>query len=98
MPIVETCGVCGLDLHFVPGSKEGSGRYFHIFSSDKVGYYKFIHLPVPALEDPSLTDGSEVPREGFCCIGGERLGRKVGPRASVMPENLPSMKIGCFLL
>lgn len=51
MPVVETCGVCGLDLHFVPGFKDGRGEYLHVFTSEKVGWYKSIHLPVPVLQD-----------------------------------------------
>ena len=84
--ISEKCLLCGMDLMLASSQNTDKGRYYHLFSS---GYnhenYKFIHLPVSALEDPSLTDGSEVLREGFCCIGGERLGLKIEPRASVAP-------------
>lgn len=86
--ICEKCLICGMDLMWVPSDRPDKGDYYHLFSS---GYnhenYKFIHRPVPCLEDPSLTDGSGVPRGVSCCIGEERLGLKVEPRASVAPES-----------
>ena len=86
--IREKCLICGMDLMWVPSDKSDyKGDYYHIFSTDyNLKHYNYLHRPVPALEDPSLIDGSEVPREGSCRIGGERLGLKVESRASVATE------------
>ena len=85
--ICEKCLICGMELMWVPSDRPDKGDYYHIFSTDyNSKHYNYLHRPVPALEDPSLTDGSEVPREGFCCIGEERSGLKVEPRASVAPK------------
>ena len=85
--IREKCLICGMKLMWVPSDRPDKGDYYHIFSIDyNSKHYNYLHRPVPALEDPSLIDGSEVPREGSCRIGGERLGLKVDPRASVAPE------------
>lgn len=96
MPIVETCAECGLDLHFVPGFKNGTGEYFHVFTSEKAGWYKRIHVPVPVIKDPINTDEFEVyrntsaPDETFNSSG------KVEPRASVMPSHLSPLKTLVF--
>lgn len=100
MPMVETCAVCGLDLFWVQMDVKTSkfrkgdetGDYYHIFDSKKAGKYKFIHLPVPQLEDPSIQGDSDLIREAIESSNDFNSRGKVEPRASVMPENLPSIK------
>ena len=87
MPVVETCAVCGLELDFFPQYKGGKGEYFHRFSSKNPGKYKFIHLAVPQLEDPSLTDGSDLSREDSREGTTFNTGGKVEPRASITPKD-----------
>ena len=92
--IREKCLICGMDLMWVPSDRPDKGDYYHIFSTDyNLKHYNYLHRPVPALEDPSLIDGSEVPREGSCRIGGERSGLKVEPRASVAPKDGMSYRV-----
>lgn len=68
MSVVETCAVCGLDLHFVPGFKNGQGEYFHVFTQEKAGWYKRLHVPVPVLQDDLFEGEKEeayVPAQGW---------------------------------
>lgn len=68
MPVVETCAVCGLDLKFISGFKNGKGEYFHVFTSEKAGWYKSIHLPVPVLQSDlfeGLKEEVYVPAQGW---------------------------------
>jgi hypothetical protein len=86
MSVVETCAVCGLELDFFPQYKGGKGEYFHRFSSKNPGKYKFIHLAVPQLEDPSITEDVGLYRNTFAPDETFNTGGKVEPRASVAPE------------
>lgn len=68
MPVVEKCLVCGLDLFWFPNDRPEKGLYFHQFKADASGSfdylhnYKFIHLPVFALQ-LDLFEGRDVPAQ-----------------------------------
>ena len=49
---------------FIPGFKPGEGEYFHVFTVEKAGQYKFLHRPVPALQ-LDLFDDRYVPAQGW---------------------------------
>ena len=68
MTIGTTCMECGLDLYFIPGFKNGQGEYLHVFTSEKAGWYKSIHVPVPGLQDDlfeALNEEVYVPAQGW---------------------------------